>query len=120
MEMAPDYIAPPCGAIAFVLPAGRSNPTNEAPPYKTSHPPSWELPMTRIPILVLLATLTTLGMQIPPAGMAVVTFNKDVFPILQENCQSCHRSGGIAPMSFTTYETARPWAKAIKAKVLSR
>jgi hypothetical protein len=49
-----------------------------------------------------------------------VTFNKDVLPILQNNCQSCHRPGNIAPMSFLTYDTTRPWAKAMKAAVLSR
>jgi len=49
-----------------------------------------------------------------------VTFNKEVLPILQKNCQSCHRPGEIAPMSFLTYKDARPWAKAIKAAVVSR
>jgi hypothetical protein len=49
-----------------------------------------------------------------------VTFNKQVLPILQKNCQSCHRPGNIAPMSLLTYEAARPWAKAMKAAVLSR
>ena len=48
------------------------------------------------------------------------TFNKDVLPILQQNCQVCHRPGEIAPMSFMTYKDTRPWAKAIKAAVLSR
>jgi hypothetical protein len=49
-----------------------------------------------------------------------VTFNKDVLPILQKNCQSCHRPGQIAPMSFLSYQSARPWAKAMKAAVLSK
>jgi hypothetical protein len=49
-----------------------------------------------------------------------VTFNKDVLPILEKNCQSCHRPGQVAPMSFLTYEGARPWAKAMKAAVLTR
>jgi hypothetical protein len=43
-----------------------------------------------------------------------VTFNKDVLPILQKNCQSCHRPGEVAPMSFLTYAETRFWAKAIK------
>jgi len=34
------------------------------------------------------------------AADTAVTFNKDVLPILQKNCQSCHRPGQIAPMSF--------------------
>lgn len=48
-----------------------------------------------------------------------VTFTKDVLPILQKNCQDCHRpsgknmSGMVAPMSFMSYEEVRPWAKAI-------
>ena len=49
-----------------------------------------------------------------------VTFDRDVLPILQKNCQSCHRPGNIAPMSFLTYESTRPWAKAMKAAVLTR
>src|SRR5262249_36308177 len=49
-----------------------------------------------------------------------ITFNKDVLPILQKNCQSCHRPGQIAPMSFLTYESVRPWAKAMKAAVITR
>src|SRR2546423_10550112 len=49
-----------------------------------------------------------------------VTFNKDVLPILQRNCQSCHRPGNIAPMSLLSYEAARPWAKAMKTAVTSR
>jgi hypothetical protein len=53
-------------------------------------------------------------------GETAVTFNKDVLPILQKNCQSCHRPGEIGPMSFLTYKETRPWAKSIKAKVLGR
>ena len=51
---------------------------------------------------------------------AKVTFNKDVLPILEKNCQSCHRPGEVAPMSLLSYSDARPWAKAIKAAVATR
>jgi len=47
-----------------------------------------------------------------------VTFSKDVAPILQKNCQTCHRPGEAAPMSFLTYEQVRPWAKAIREALL--
>jgi hypothetical protein len=46
------------------------------------------------------------------------TFTKDVAPILQRSCQSCHQPGSIGPMSLLSYEEARPWAKSIKAKVV--
>jgi len=49
-----------------------------------------------------------------------VTFNRDVLPILEKNCQGCHRPGQIAPMSFLTYETTRPWARKIKAVVAAK
>jgi hypothetical protein len=51
---------------------------------------------------------------------ASVTFAKDVVPILQEKCQMCHRAGEMAPMSLVTYEETRPWAKAIKERVVTR
>src|SRR6202166_4116602 len=49
-----------------------------------------------------------------------VTFNKDILPILQKNCQGCHRPGEVAPMSLLTYADARPWAKAMKTAVVTR
>jgi hypothetical protein len=52
------------------------------------------------------------------AATGSVTFSKDVAPILQKNCQACHRPGEAAPMSLLTYQQARPWAKAIKQAVL--
>lgn len=66
--------------------------------------------------------LALTGMVISTAAMAAsnVTFNKDVLPILQKNCQSCHRPGEVAPMSLLTYAEARPWAKAIKAATASQ
>ena len=44
-------------------------------------------------------------------GQSGPTFYKDVLPILQTNCQTCHRPGEVAPMSLLTYEQARPWAQ---------
>ena len=49
-----------------------------------------------------------------------VTYYKDVVPVLQKNCETCHRPGQIAPMNFQTYESARPWARAIKTAVLAK
>src|SRR5438105_3166682 len=43
-----------------------------------------------------------------------VTFYADVLPVLQKNCQECHRPGEAAPMAFLTYKDTRPWAAAIR------
>jgi hypothetical protein len=80
--------------------------------------------MTEFLIFVLLMASTMMGTQasssVASDGAPGVTFNKDVLPILQRNCQTCHRPNGIAPMSFMTYGSTRPWAKAIKAAVINR
>ena len=54
------------------------------------------------------------------------TFYRDVLPIVQENCQDCHRPNGanmggmVAPMAFETYAETRPWAKAMAREVAAR
>ena len=50
---------------------------------------------------------------------APVTFHTDVRPILEKHCQMCHRPGEGAPMPLVTYQEVRPWAKAIRAAVVS-
>ena len=51
---------------------------------------------------------------------ASVTYYRDVLPILQSHCQSCHRPGQAAPMSFLTYRETRPWAEAMKYVVMAK
>jgi hypothetical protein len=48
-----------------------------------------------------------------------LTFTQEVSRILNKHCVSCHRHGGTS-MPLTTYEEARPWAKAIRDEVLER
>jgi hypothetical protein len=48
------------------------------------------------------------------------TFYRDVLPILQGHCESCHRVGGIAPTAFGTYDEARPYAAAIRNAVQNK
>lgn len=72
-------------------------------------------------VRILAATfLASVGLLPAADGPAAVTFNKHVLPILQRQCQECHRPGEVAPMSFLTYTETRPWAKAIKEAVLTR
>jgi hypothetical protein len=75
-------------------------------------------------LLVLLLPVSCLFVTGAPAGASagaeVVTYSKDVAPILNGNCVSCHRPGDIAPMSFTSYKEVRPWARSIREKVITR
>lgn len=77
------------------------------------------------PILLLCLLGFALYLTVAVSGKTgkektAITFTKNVAPIFQTRCEECHRQGGVAPMALTTYEDARPWAKAIKEKVVSR
>ena len=48
-----------------------------------------------------------------------VTWTREISALLERRCISCHRPGGYAGFSLTTYDDARPWAVAIKEEVLS-
>jgi len=64
----------------------------------------------RFVIVFLMATL----------GWSAPTYTKDVARILNNRCVECHRNGEAAPMSLATFKEVRPWARAIKEKVLTR
>src|SRR5262245_62173136 len=68
--------------------------------------------------VVGLVASAAVGAQTPVAGE--VTFAKDIAPILQRHCQTCHRPDSLAPMSLLTYEDARPYARAIKTRTALR
>jgi hypothetical protein len=69
----------------------------------------------------MLIRLGAPGLLLPlvMCAAAAPTFHKEIEPILQLRCQSCHRPGEAGPMSFLSYQEARPWAKAIRTAVLS-
>ena len=48
------------------------------------------------------------------------TFTKDIAPIFQEKCESCHRPDSIAPMSLQNYAETRPWVRSIRSRVEAR
>ncbi|MGV3720263.1 MAG: redoxin domain-containing protein [Actinomycetota bacterium] len=45
---------------------------------------------------------------------AKVSFHRDIQPIMQARCQSCHRPGQVAPFSLLTFADAKNWATEIK------
>ena len=53
-------------------------------------------------------------------GNPDVTYAKDVAPIIQQNCQVCHRPGGIGPIDLVSYEDARRYALRIRRQVANR
>ncbi len=73
--------------------------------------------------IVAITLLSALPINASAQGVArdaPVTFAKDIAPILQAKCQTCHRPGEVAPMSLLTFADVRPWVRSIRAKVLAR
>ncbi|HEV3221035.1 MAG TPA: cytochrome c [Candidatus Acidoferrales bacterium] len=58
--------------------------------------------------------------EIPPRQAARATFYRDVLPILQNHCQTCHRPDGIGPIPLETYDQAARRSDDILRKVASR
>lgn len=79
-------------------------------------------------VIAVLAAAVGLGagFQAPTTKPASPTFYRDVLPILQKNCQVCHRpltpniGGLVAPMSLMSYDGVRPWARAIVRAVQAK
>jgi len=67
-----------------------------------------------------LSLLAFAGGALVTAAPSPVEFHKDIEPLLQAHCQTCHRPGEIGPMPLLTYSQTRPWAKSIRQAVLTR
>jgi len=72
----------------------------------TGHPVS--TPRTR-PVGCFIARLK----PAPPGKAQAVTYARDVAPILNRQCVSCHRPGAVGPFSLSSYREARVWARQI-------
>ena len=68
-------------------------------------------------LLICCAALNPLGDN---AGEKTPSYYRDVLPLIQEHCQVCHRTGGIATTAFETYKETRAHAAAIELATRNR
>jgi len=78
---------------------------------------SWMWRGTGTSALAIGAVLILRSSAMQADTVATPTFTKDIAPIFQQKCETCHRAEGMAPMSLATYEEARPWVKSIAQRV---
>lgn len=52
--------------------------------------------------------------------LAAVSYERDVAPIIEENCANCHRNGGIAPFAMDSHLTLQGWSPMIKEVVMTK
>ena len=65
-------------------------------------------------ILLLMSYSQSLSAQDTP------TYSRDIAPILQQKCQSCHNPEGIGPMPLMDYQQVRPFAALIQDRTSKR
>jgi hypothetical protein len=66
------------------------------------------------------ATASSVSLSPQSPSPQSLTFAKDVAPIFQAKCQSCHHQGTSAPMSLVTFDEVRPWVRSIRQRVANR
>ena len=76
------------------------------------------LRLPRVTLLALVSTLLTPWAAFAQQGTP--TYAKDVSRIFQAKCTQCHHAGTGAPMSLTTFDEVRPWARSIRTRVSNR
>lgn len=69
--------------------------------------------MKKILFLLLMGFIAQSAAQSP-------SYTNGIAEIINNNCVTCHREGGIGPMSFESYEQVRPWAPLIQMRVANR
>lgn len=70
-------------------------------------------------VMLVAATLRLAGADVRrQEAHSAPTFYRDVLPVLQQHCQTCHREGEIAPFALVTYQQAR--ARAAKIATVTR
>ncbi len=55
-----------------------------------------------------------------PPPDKTLTFYRDVAPLIQQNCETCHREGGVAPFELVTYEDVYYSAERVRETVVER
>ncbi|MDP2345821.1 MAG: hypothetical protein Q8O67_33080 [Deltaproteobacteria bacterium] len=56
---------------------------------------------TLVVVAVVFGTLVSCSVESPVSGP---TWNRDIAPVIMEQCVNCHRPGGIAPFSLLSYD----------------
>ena len=71
---------------------------------------------TAFSALMVAALLAPVSLGAQESSLDEVTFTRDIVPILQRSCQTCHRDGGVGPMSLVTYQQVRRYSSRIVYK----
>ncbi|MEO1931218.1 MAG: c-type cytochrome, partial [Pseudohongiella sp.] len=70
-----------------------------------------------------LVSIATSGATIEYSNLAAhsdLSYEKDIAPIIAENCANCHREGGIAPFAMDSNLAVQGWSPMIREVVMTK
>ena len=73
--------------------------------------------LCRLVLFALMCAMTAAAAAQDPPSAEMVTFNKDIAPIIHEKCSGCHRPGQAGPFSLLTYKDVAKRARTIDAVI---
>lgn len=76
--------------------------------------------VARFGLLQLMLVQVCVGAATAASAQSAPTYSRDIAPILQEKCVTCHNPEGIGPMSLMTFDQVRPFAPIIKDRTSKR
>ena len=71
-------------------------------------------------VLAAVAVCSLLAAQEGQPAAAKVDFQKQVAPILEKKCASCHTEGGIGPFAMSSYEMVKGFSPMIREVIRTR
>jgi hypothetical protein len=72
------------------------------------------------PVSYALVETDGTSVSYPERDISTVSYEKDVAPIIAENCASCHREGGIAPFAMNSHAMVQGWSPMIREVMMTK
>ena len=66
------------------------------------------------------ASVPMQGADVNYPAKTAVSYEKEIAPIIAENCATCHREGGIAPFALNSHSMAQGWSPMIREVLMTK
>jgi hypothetical protein len=76
--------------------------------------------LSALPAQTAASGTADLGSKIEYTAHDAISYTKDIVPILEQNCVSCHRDGAIAPWSMSSHAMVKGWSPMMREVVMTR
>ena len=70
--------------------------------------------------VVSTALVTATGEAVSYAAPQMISYSKDVAPVLAEQCANCHREGGVAPFAMDSHTMVQGWSPMIREVLMTK